>query len=158
MEPINIVCVDDQSEVLDSVMRDLKPLTKHFKLEECESVEECWALLDEIDSNGEHLALVVSDHVMPGEDGVSFLTELSTDTRFAHTRKILLTGLATQADTIRAINAARIDHYFEKPWDATELVASCRQLVTEYILDEGLDYQDILQDLDQQTLYRRLKG
>ena len=33
METINIICVDDQQEVLDSVMRDLRPLTSHVRLE-----------------------------------------------------------------------------------------------------------------------------
>ena len=40
METINIICVDDQQEVLDSVMRDLRPLTTHVRLEEASSVAE----------------------------------------------------------------------------------------------------------------------
>ncbi len=39
METINIICVDDQPEVLDSVMRDLRPLTPHVRLEDATSVE-----------------------------------------------------------------------------------------------------------------------
>jgi two-component system chemotaxis response regulator CheY len=35
---------------------------------------------------------------------------------FKETRKILLTGQANHADTIRAVNEAHIDNYFEKPW------------------------------------------
>ena len=32
MEKINIICVDDQPEVLDSVLRDLRPLNSCFRL------------------------------------------------------------------------------------------------------------------------------
>lgn len=158
MNKINIICVDDQRDVLDSVVRDLKPLSDHFTIEECESVAECWELLDEMDANGELVGLLISDQVMPGESGVSLLSDLSKDRRFKHTRKVLLTGLATQSDTIQAINAAKIDHYLEKPWNTAELVRICRQLMTEYILEQGLDYEEIMSALDQNTLYQHLQN
>ncbi len=158
MEKINIICVDDQPEVLDAVVKDLAPLTEFFKVEECESAEECKDLMDDLDAQGELVGLVVSDHVMPGECGVDLLGSISTDPRFAHTRKILLTGQATHADTINAINSARIDHYFEKPWQVDDLVAAAKRLLTEFILDKGLDYEELIPALDQPTLYRKLQS
>ena len=157
MEKINVICVDDQPEVLDAVIRDLRALERHFRIEEVESAGECRALLDELDQRGELVGLVISDHVMPGESGTELLGAISRDSRFKHTRKVLLTGQATHADTINAINQARIDHYFEKPWQAEELVVVARRLLTEFILDSGLDYDDIIPALDQQVLYQRLK-
>lgn len=158
MEKINIICVDDQPEVLDSVVKDMRPLSEHFSVEECESAAECLDLMDELDANGELVGLVISDHVMPGENGAELLGKISQDPRFNHTRKVLLTGQATHSDTINAINAARIDHYFEKPWDAEDLRLNAKQLLTEYILDKGLDYEEMIPALDQPTLYRKLKG
>ncbi len=61
------------------------------------------------------IALIISDHVMPGKTGVELLTDVSKDGRFGFTRKVLLTGQATHTDTINAINSAGIDRYFEKP-------------------------------------------
>lgn len=158
MEKINIICVDDQPEVLDAVVKDMRPLTEYFRVEECESAAECLDLMDELDASGELVGLVISDHVMPGESGVDLLGDISRDARFSHTRKVLLTGQATHSDTINAINAARIDHYFEKPWQAEDLLTISRQLLTEYILDQGLDYQEMIPALDQPTLYKKLKG
>lgn len=154
MEKINIICVDDQREVLDAVVRDLQPLTDWFTIEECESADECLSLLEELDDQGEHIALVISDHVMPGKSGVDMLSEIAADGRYRHTRKILLTGLASHQDTIHAINEAGVDRYFEKAWDAKELLQTCKSLVTKFILDEGIDYQSMMGVLDVQTLYQ----
>lgn len=51
MEKINIICVDDQPEVLDSVLRDLRPLNSCFRLEGVESASECRELLEEFDQD-----------------------------------------------------------------------------------------------------------
>lgn len=154
MEKINIICVDDQREVLDAVVRDLQPLSEWFTIEECESADECLELLEELDDQGEHIALVISDHVMPGKSGVDMLSEIASDNRYRHTRKILLTGLASHQDTIHAINEAGVDRYFEKAWDAKELLKTCKSLVTKFVLDEGIDYQSMMGVLDVQTLYQ----
>lgn len=112
--------------------------------------------MDELDAEGEYVALVVSDHVMPGMTGVELLTEVSKDGRFVHTKKILLTGQATHQDAISAINQARIESYFEKPWQAEVLVSTVRNLITEYIFDMGLDHTQWLEALDQQVVLKRL--
>ncbi|WP_434339185.1 response regulator [Motilimonas cestriensis] len=157
METINIICVDDQREVLSAVVRDLAPLADHFNIEECESAAECEELMDELDADGEHVALVISDHVMPLKTGVQLLTEIADDPRFGEVKKILLTGLATHADTIKAVNQAHIDHYLEKAWDGEELLHISKQLLTEYIVSQGLDYQSRLAVLDAPTLYKLIQ-
>ena len=154
MEKINIICVDDQREVLDAVVRDLQPLTQWFNIEECESADECLDLLEELDEDGERIGLVISDHVMPGKSGVDMLSEIAADGRYRYTRKILLTGLASHQDTIDAINDAGVDRYFEKAWNPDELIAGCKALLTRYVLDSGIDYQSMLGALDVQVLYQ----
>ena len=134
MEKINIICVDDQPEVLDSVLRDLRPLNSCFRLEGVESASECRELLEEFDQDGELTGLIISDHVMPGGSGVELLGGIAKDDRFAGTRKILLTGQATHADTIQAVNDAHIDNYLEKPWDPAVLLATARKLLTRIIM------------------------
>lgn len=158
MESITVICIDDQSDVLDSVVRDLRPLQKFFRIEEAESAEEARAILDEVHRAGDFVGLVISDHVMPGETGVDFLGAVSRDERFAGTKKILLTGQANHADTIRAINEARIDNYFEKPWKPEDLLAVAKKLLTQFILKKGLDYKEFLPALDQATLLENLRG
>ena len=157
METINIICVDDQQEVLDSVMRDLRPLASHVRLEEASSVADCMQLLEQIDDDGDHVALVISDQVMPGETGTELLGKVAADRRFAKTRKVLLTGQATHADTINAINDGHIDNYIEKPWQAEKLLAVVTRLLTLYVLDAGLDHNEYMPVLDPTTLFSKLR-
>jgi len=157
MEKLNLICVDDQREVLSAVLQDLAPLKSWVNIEECESADEALDLLDELDSEGGYIALVISDHVMPGKNGVELLTDVSHDYRFLRTKKVLLTGQATHQDTITAINRARIESYIEKPWNASELLALATRLITEYIFDKGLEYTDYQEHLDQQVVLGRLR-
>ena len=158
MEKINILCVDDQPEVLETITRDLQSLEKFFRIETADSVQDAKALLLELDGKSEKVGLVISDHVMPGDEvGVDLLRYVDTDVRFSKTRKILLTGQAGHADTIRAINEAHIDNYFDKPWKADELLLSAKKLLTQFILDCGLEYEDYMPLLDQEVLLKHLK-
>ncbi|MGR6839989.1 response regulator [Aliivibrio wodanis] len=157
MEKLNLICVDDQREVLSAVLQDLAPLKSWINIEECESADEALDLMDELDSEGGHIALVLSDHVMPGKSGVELLTDVSHDYRFLRTKKVLLTGQATHQDTIIAINRARIESYIEKPWNADELRALVTRLVTEFVFDKGLEYTDYQENLDQQVVLNRLR-
>ena len=157
MDKINIICVDDQQEVLDSVMRDLRPLTSHVRLEEASSVADCMQLIDQIDDDGDHVAIVISDQVMPGETGTELLGKVASDRRFTKTRKVLLTGQATHADTINAINDGHIDNYIEKPWQPEKLLATVKRLLTLYVLDAGLDHTEYMPVLDPTTLFTKLR-
>ncbi len=158
MENINIICVDDQRTVLSTLTSELKPFESYYQIEACESADEALALMDELDQDGEKIALIISDHVMPGKTGVEFLTEVHHDGRFPNTRKILLTGLATHKDTIEAINQAQIDQYLEKPYDKDELIQSVKKWTTQFILKEGIDYKDFTAVLDSETLLKGMRN
>lgn len=157
MEKINIICVDDQQEVLDSVMRDLRVLSPLVRLEEASGTADCLRLIDQIDADGDHVAVVISDQVMPGESGTELLAKIASDSRFGKTRKVLLTGQATHADTINAINEGRVDNYVEKPWEPEKLLAMVKRLLTLYILESGIDYMPYMSILDNATLFAKIR-
>jgi len=157
MKKPNIVCVDDQREVLATLKKDLEEFIELFKIEYCESAEEAMELIEEIDENGDHLALLICDHIMPVSNGIDFLIEVDKDIRFTKTQKLLLTGLATHQDTIVAINSASIDFYVEKPWESKNLVGAVKNLITKYILSTGIEYKKFLPILDQELLYKELR-
>jgi two-component system, chemotaxis family, chemotaxis protein CheY len=136
MEKLNIICIDDQREVLSTVMADLTPLADWLEIEGCESADEATDLMDEIDAEGDFVAVVISDHIMPGQSGVAFLSKVNEDPRFKETKKILLTGQATHQDTIQAVNEADIDRYIEKPWSNEDLIAKVRALTTDFIFEK----------------------
>lgn len=158
MTTLWVICVDDQREVLNNVVRDLSPLTAWLDIDECESANEALELIDEMDSKGTSPALIISDHLMPGKSGVELLTQLQTDGRFPHLKKILLTGQATHKDTIQAINQAHIDFYFEKPWQPEKLQAMVRKLLTDYLFESGLYDKSYRTFADGESLLNHLKG
>ncbi|MEL7121020.1 MAG: response regulator [Bacteroidota bacterium] len=157
MEKIILLCVEDQREVLTAIVSDLAFFDKGFVIEECESADEALDLVEEIDAEGDYLGVVLSDHVMPGKSGVAFLSELHKDPRFRHTKKVLITGLATHSDTIQAINDAAIDRYIQKPWQQEQLIQYVKELLTHFIILKGIDYQSWLPYLDSATLFKLIK-
>jgi two-component system, chemotaxis family, chemotaxis protein CheY len=157
MEKLNIIVIEDQREVLQAISKDLIVLESAFLVEECESAAEAKQVMDEIDNKGDYVALIISDQVMPSKTGVEFLIEIHNDPRFTGTRKMLLTGLATHHDTIEAINKASIDKYISKPWKTQELLASVKSLLTEYILEKGIEYQPYMEFLDKQILFEKIR-
>jgi two-component system chemotaxis response regulator CheY len=157
MEKLYIVCIEDQREVLNSIVEDLSFFEAAFIIEECESASEAEDIIEDIDAKGDYLAVIISDHVMPGKNGVDFLTDLHDDVRFKSSKKILLTGLATHADTIRAINRAAIDRYIEKPWQTEVLIQYVKELITFFVLQKGIPYEPLLPYLDKNTLFELLK-
>ena len=124
-----ILCVDDQREVLSAIRREMSVFESDYELVESESAREAEEVLNELNDANQTVALVICDHIMPGENGVDFLARINHDSRNKNIRKILLTGLASQQDTIKAINEAQIDYYLEKPWNSEELVSIVRKLI-----------------------------
>jgi two-component system, chemotaxis family, chemotaxis protein CheY len=157
MENINIIVVEDQREVLHAITKDLTTLEDILSVEECESANEALELMKAIEAGGDHVALIISDHVMPEKSGVDFLAEVHHDQRFRGTKKILLTGLATHSDTINAINKAAIDRYISKPWKGDELLGTVKTLLTEYIMEKGLAYETCLEWLDKDVVFEKLR-
>lgn len=143
-----ILSLEDEADVRDALERDLDDFWAHVRLEVAEDADDAWSAVDDILADGDELALVLSDHRLPGKSGVDFLIELVKDERFAATRTVLVTGQADQDDTIRALNEAGLDHYISKPWDPERLRAVVRDQLTDYVLDAGIDPLPYLPVLD----------
>ena len=136
---LTILSLEDEADVRDALERDLEEFWDKIRLEVAEDVDDAWAVIDEIVEDGDELALVLSDHRLPGKSGVDFLVELMQDDRFTATRTVLVTGQADQSDTIRAVNHAGLDYYIGKPWDPEELRNTVRDQLTEYVLEADVD-------------------
>ncbi|MDO5033858.1 MAG: response regulator [Actinomycetaceae bacterium] len=134
-----ILIVEDEPEVRDALERDLEEFHEVCRIEVADSVDDAWAAVDEVDEDGDMLALVLADHRLPGKTGVDFLVEMMEDARTVDTRKVLVTGQADQDDTIRALNDASLDHYFSKPWNVEKLLDEVRELLTDFVLSLGVD-------------------
>lgn len=143
-----ILVVEDEPPVREAVISDLADVARTVRLEAAEDVEDAWEVVGEVDEDDDVLALVLADHRLPGRTGVDMLVEMMDDPRTAAARKVLVTGQADQADTIRAVNEAGLDHYVAKPWDPEDLRDVVRDQLTEFVLAEGLNPIPHLRALD----------
>lgn len=130
-----ILCVDDEREVLDSVVQDLDEFEEHFSLEAAESVQEAKQIIEDAERDGIKLALILCDHIMPEQTGISFLIELNEQASTQTTRKLLLTGQAGLEDTVEAINHSSLHFYIAKPWRGDELRNVIKEQLTQYMIE-----------------------
>lgn len=156
MKEYLIVCVDDEREVLDSVLQDLSDFEEHFIIEGAESVLEAKEIIHEQQNEQIPLALILCDHIMPGETGVSFLIELSQDKTAHKSRKILLTGQADHEDTIEAVNHSCLDFFISKPWRGDELREVIKQQLTTYMIENEPELAPWARILDTERIFNAL--
>ena len=139
MNELLILVVEDEPEVRAEVVRDLS-FAGMIRVEQADDVADARDAIDEVNRAGDHVGLIVADHRLPGgESGVDLLVSLKENPATRAIRTILLTGQAGHEDTIRAINDADLDHYFSKPWDPNELAAVAVRLLTDFVIDVGID-------------------
>lgn len=143
-----ILVVEDEPEVRDAVVGDLAPFAGVVRIEPAEDVEDAWEVVTDLEDDGDVLALVLADHRLPGRSGVDMLVEMSGNEQTAAARKVLVTGQADQADTIRAVNEAGLDHYIAKPWQVEDMQAVVREQLTDFVLEWGIDPLPYLPALD----------
>lgn len=152
MNDVYILCVDDEPEVLEAIERDLREFEDRFPIETAESAREAREVIARLREDGNQLGVIVCDHLMPEETGVSLLVSLEGEEAARFTRRILLTGQAGQDDTIEALNRGGLDYYIAKPWSGDGLRAVLRDQLTSYVLDAGLDPLPFLASLDAERL------
>lgn len=128
MTPTALV-IEDQREVLETLLQDLQVLSS-LKLIPCESASEAEEVLLNMQEEGQFPLLVICDHVMPEENGIDFLIRMKSSGLRLSAAYILLTGMATHEDTIRAINEAGISAYIAKPWDPEDLILKVKQALS----------------------------
>lgn len=75
-------------------------------------------------------ALIISDLRMPEIDGIDFLSEVKRC--WPDTMRIMLTGEATSACTIEAINKAGVFRFLQKPFPIDKLRIVITQALAEY--------------------------
>lgn len=153
---ITILCLEDEPEVRDAILRDLAPFREHFRIEAAGDAADAAAVLGEIALDDDELGLILCDHRLPGESGIDFLAKIHARGSWHRSRKVLLTGQAGHQDTIRAINEGGLNHYLAKPWKPEELVAVVREQLTRYVVESELDPMPYLAVLDPAPLLERI--
>ena len=132
-----LMVVDDE----EGVRRSLKKVLEKdgYRIVLAENGEEALSI---VRSDGRDIETVISDYRMPGMDGLETLIEIGRLN--AEITRIMLTGYATMASAIEAVNEG-IDGFLTKPFENDELRAKVReynikkrlkQFVSEQVLAE----------------------
>ncbi|MBD2576965.1 response regulator [Oscillatoria sp. FACHB-1406] len=118
-----ILCVDDDTVVLESLKEQLKRrFGRRYSYETAQSAAEALEILEELDNDGIPILLAISDWLMPGMKGDEFLIEVHR--KFPKVIKIMLTGQADEEAIARAKEQANLHYCLRKPWDENELAES----------------------------------
>lgn len=114
-----ILTVDDDREVLQAIVRDLRTqYGRDYRILPAGSGAAALELLGDLEERGDPIALILSDQRMPKMDGVTFLSEAAKS--HPKTKRALLTAYADTEAAIAAINESRVHYYLVKPWDPPE--------------------------------------
>ncbi len=125
---LNIVCVDDEKMVLDSLNSQLtRNFGNTYHYEFAESAEEALEIIEDLRSeNDEVIYVVISDWLMPGMKGDELLKEVRE--KVGNVKTILLTGHVDNKvlKNIEEDTKGKIKCIF-KPWNEKDLIS----LITE---------------------------
>lgn len=111
-----VLLVDDERELLQAIRLHLED---EFEIETAGSAEEA-----EIMMASRQYSAIVCDHLMPGEQGLEFLTRMRR--LFPHTRRILITGYMNPELISRSVALAGLSDCLLKPVKATMIASSVR--------------------------------
>lgn len=120
-----ILYVDDEASNLRIFELTFR---REFTVLTAQSAEEGMQVL-----NDNPVAVVLSDHKMPGMTGVEFLTRVRELDEQAV--RILVTAYGDAETLGAAINDGKIYRYVPKPWDPEEMGLTLRRAIERYVLD-----------------------
>jgi diguanylate cyclase (GGDEF)-like protein len=144
-----ILCVDDEEGILTALRQQLGArFGTECHIAVAQSGKDALELIDDLQRDGEALAVVIADQIMPGMKGVELLEEVHR--RSPETTKVLLTGQAGLDAVIAAINRAGLNRYISKPWDEPDLRLTIENLLRTFRLRRENDA--LLQDLKQSNV------
>jgi thioredoxin reductase (NADPH) len=114
-----LLAIDDDTSVLEAVVQDLRrQYGQEYRILRAASGQAALDICKQLKERKETVALFLSDQRMPGMTGVDFLQQAML--LYSEARRVLLTAYADTEAAIRAINAAKIHYYLNKPWDPPE--------------------------------------
>jgi DNA-binding NtrC family response regulator len=111
-----ILLVDDEVMILEMYRSALEP---HFDVTTAATAKEAETQLAK-----RAYKVVISDHLMPGGNGLSFLVRVREE--FPETARVLLTGYMKPEMMLRAVNEAAVFRYLLKPVPLADLISAVK--------------------------------
>jgi CheY-like chemotaxis protein len=126
-----ILCVDDDTTVLVALRTLLThAMGRDLLIEIAESGAEALELLEDLEQQGQHLSIVISDFIMPGMRGDELLIELHH--RSPKTITIMLTGQSDFDGVKKVINQANLYRFLEKPFNHDDIILTVKSAFLAY--------------------------
>jgi DNA-binding NtrC family response regulator len=107
-----VLLVDDEKPLLEVFTAALSP---HFEVSTATTAREADFILQK-----KAFKVVVADHLMPGGNGMNFLTRAREE--FPHMQRVLVTGYMKPEMLLRSVNEAALFRYLLKPVAIAELL------------------------------------
>src|SRR4030067_3039519 len=121
----SVLLVDDEENILNALNRTFRK--ESYRIMTARSGLEGLSVIER-----ERITLVLSDHRMPGMEGVEFLSEVRK--KSPETIRLMLTGYADMRAVMNAINQGEVYRFITKPWDDEEIRLIVRDAIHHYDL------------------------
>jgi len=139
-----ILTVDDETQVLNAIERDLRGYYRgEYRILKARSGSEALESLKQLKQRNAPVALLLVDQRMPFMSGTEFLSEAIQ--YYPEARKVLLTAYADTEAAITSINRIGLDYYLMKPWDPPEqnLFPVLDDLLSDWLATVPVPYEGI---------------
>lgn len=123
-----VLCVDDQADASLLLERHLRD---HFT---CQTADSAAAALAALEHDGP-FAVVVSDYVMPGTNGLELFREIKQ--RWPDTVRVMITADDALDIAVAALNDANVYRFVRKPWRAEDIQKAVGDAIAHFRLIES---------------------
>lgn len=153
-----ILCVDDESIILDALQEQLDNcFGEEYKVETSDSAEDALEFFKELQEDGIQVPVIISDYIMPGMKGDELLKEIHSLS--PGSLKILLTGQASLEGISNAINNAQLYRFIAKPWDKEDLVLTVKEAIKSFLQElkirkKNAELEKLNASLEEQVIER----
>ena len=139
-----ILTVDDEIQVLNAIVRDLRQhYGGEYRIMKADSGAEALDSLRQLKQRNAPVALLLADQRMPEMTGTEYLRRAIKF--YPEARKVLLTAYADTEAAIASINDIGLDHYLMKPWDPPDqnLYPILDDLLSDWLATVSVPYDGI---------------
>ena len=144
MEKYNILVVDDHEDLID-ILESL--LSTEYNVFSATNGEDALAIMEE-----NNIALVISDHRMPGMSGSELLLEVKK--RHPDTIRIILSAYVDQALLMDAVNEVDAHCVLAKPWAPGRIESTVRTWIDHYAESQADEAGTHQEDRLQEQIFR----
>ena len=126
-----ILCIDDESVVLEALMEQLQQkLGQTYDIETAESGDDALELLNELKNEEVDVPIAIVDYLMPGMPGDEVMKQIHL--KSPDTLTILLSGHAGHEEMARTINKGNLYRYIAKPWNKEQLFLIINEAIKNF--------------------------